>query len=449
MTIGSPRRFISARRGSVIGRREASAGTWKLRAEDIAGWSSLGVQDRVVDEACGSDAGGDRDEHGAVDARDGEKVVGADEGEVLGLDAEARHRGAARGGDRGRVALASLDRFGRGFERLGQRERALVVGPLEVDVAARQGHAVGLAHRPDDSDARGDVEVADEAAYDGGLLGVLLAEVRGVGLRHVEELAYDGRDALEVACAPVIALQVLGEARHPDRRREAGRVHLRDRRGEEEVGAGGLRLAGVARLVEGVGVEGRGLVELRRVDEERDNDDVVLVARRADEAEVAVVQRAHGGDEADAAAGAARAVERGAQVRDRADGPHAGTTLARSRVAAASESNRGRRSGARSAIAARWRSTTASSPRTIGPVSAARAPSAAQFSTAARTSGTSASRGTPAVAATRSAAPSIVVRKFAAMAAAAWYAGRSSSAIANGRMPSAPASVRAASSARS
>ena len=40
----------------------------------------------------------------------------------------------------------------------------------------------------------------------------------------------------------------------------------------------------------------------------------------------------------------------------------------------------------------------------------AREHSAAQFSTAARTSGTSESRGTPAVAATRAAAPAIVVR---------------------------------------
>jgi hypothetical protein len=42
------------------------------------------------------------------------------------------------------------------------------------------------------------------------------------------------------------------------------------------------------------------------------------------------------------------------------------------------------------------------------------------LSTLARTSGTSASRGTPAVAARRSAAVSMVVRKFDAIAAAAW-----------------------------
>src|SRR3954454_21858984 len=153
MTIGSPRRFISARRGSVIGRREASAGAWMLRAEDIAAWSYLGGQDRVVDEAGGSDAGGDGDEHGAVDPPDGEKVVGVDERDVLGGDAEASHRGAAGGGDGVGVALAVDDRFGGGFERLRERERALAVGALQVDVAARQGGGVGVADSPGDGGA--------------------------------------------------------------------------------------------------------------------------------------------------------------------------------------------------------------------------------------------------------------------------------------------------------
>ena len=76
-------------------------------------------------------------------------------------------------------------------------------------------------------------------------------------------------------------------------------------------------------------------------------------------------------------------------------------------------------SGARSPIASRWRATVASSPRTIGPVSDA-SPSAAHASTAARTSGTSIVRSTPAVAATRAAADSSVTRKFEAIEAAAW-----------------------------
>ncbi len=115
----------------------------------------------------------------------------------------------------------------------------------------------------------------------------------------------------------------------------------------------------------------------------------------------------------------------------------------RSRVAAASASNRSSRSGVRSATASRWRATVASSPRAIGPVSARRAPCAAQFSSAARASGTSASRGTPASAASRSAAPSRVTRKFEAIEAAAWYAARSSSARSKGSIPRSAASARA------
>jgi hypothetical protein len=74
----------------------------------------------------------------------------------------------------------------------------------------------------------------------------------------------------------------------------------------------------------------------------------------------------------------------------------------------------------RCSIAARWRATVPSSPRTIGPVSASAAPSRSQFATDARTSGASSPRSTPAVAASSSAAPTSVVRKFDAIAAAAW-----------------------------
>ena len=58
-------------------------------------------------------------------------------------------------------------------------------------------------------------------------------------------------------------------------------------------------------------------------------------------------------------------------------------------------------------------------PRAIGPVKASRPPSVAQFSTAARTSGTRIERGAPVVASRRSAASSSVTRKFDAIDAAA------------------------------
>ncbi len=69
--------------------------------------------------------------------------------------------------------------------------------------------------------------------------------------------------------------------------------------------------------------------------------------------------------------------------------------------------------------------TVSSSPRAIGPVRARSAPTAAQFSTVARTSGTSSDRSPPARAISCSAAPSTVTRKFEATEAAAWYSARS------------------------
>ena len=80
MTIGSPRRFFSNSRGRVIGRREASAGGWMFGCALIgesASRLSIGIEDGVVDETGGADAGRHGDEDLAVDARDRRQVVGA------------------------------------------------------------------------------------------------------------------------------------------------------------------------------------------------------------------------------------------------------------------------------------------------------------------------------------------------------------------------------------
>ena len=124
---------------------------------------------------------------------------------------------------------------------------------------------------------------------------------------------------------------------------------------------------GVARLRARVGGEVGGLVELRRVDEQRDDDVVAALARGAHQRLVAGVERAHRRHEADAAAGA-RAPRR------RARGPRRSCAGSSSRRSARAPAWRRRarrtaasRSGVRSATAARWRATVASSPRAIGP----------------------------------------------------------------------------------
>ena len=66
---------------------------------------------------------------------------------------------------------------------------------------------------------------------------------------------------------------------HLDGGREAGRIHLLGRRREQHVGPGRGGQLAVAQLVTGVALEVAALVELRRVDEQRDDDDIAGVAR--------------------------------------------------------------------------------------------------------------------------------------------------------------------------
>ena len=74
---------------------------------------------------------------------------------------------------------------------------------------------------------------------------------------------------------------------------EAGGIHLVGARREQHVDAFLLRDLRVALLVARVRGEVGRVVELRRVHEERGDDDVVLRARGPEERAVAVVQRAH------------------------------------------------------------------------------------------------------------------------------------------------------------
>ena len=152
-----------------------------------------------------------------------------------------------------------------------------------------------------------------------GLLRVLLAEVRAVGPDDGEELEADGRDAAEVP-GPRLALEAARHLLDLDPGLEARRVHLLGRRHEDEIDAGLLERAQVARLVARVAVEILAGPELRRVHEDADDDDVALGPRGVDERQMARVQRAHRRDEPDRAL--ARAAERGARLRDRADDLH-------------------------------------------------------------------------------------------------------------------------------
>ena len=142
------------------------------------------------------------------------------------------------------------------------------------------------------------MQIAHDAANDDRLLRVLLPEVRALRAHDVEQLHAHRRDAAEVAgtrCA--FGAGVVGV----DPCREARRVHLVLARRKEHVDALGLRDLGVACLVVRIGGEVGRDVELRGVDEERGNHELVLRSRRPEERAMAVVQRAHRRYEADRA----------------------------------------------------------------------------------------------------------------------------------------------------
>ena len=105
----------------------------------------------------------------------------------------------------------------------------------------------------------------------------------------------------------------------------AGRVELVGGRGEEQVGARLVGRARVALLVARVGGEVVGGVELRRVDEQAHDEDLVLGPGGLKQREVACVEGAHRRHEA----GLGRRVERLVQLGDGADDPQRAVASAR------------------------------------------------------------------------------------------------------------------------
>jgi hypothetical protein len=99
---------------------------------------------------------------------------------------------------------------------------------------------------------------------------------------------------------PVRTLEHGAERADRHGRREPVRIHLRDRGSEDAVDALGGGDGTVARLVARIAVEVLARAELGRVHEEAHHDLVALGARAAQEGAVAGMERAHGGDEAEA-----------------------------------------------------------------------------------------------------------------------------------------------------
>ena len=306
------------------------------------------------------------------------------------IPARASSASARRGAARG-IALAGVDGSLHARERPVKRGRARALSRRQQGVAARQREPVRLADGRADLDPDRDVEVAHQALDHRRLLRVLLAEVRDVGADDVEQLGDHGRDAVEMAAAAVGALERLGHAADRHGGREARRVDLlgcgREQVVDPELG-GELGVAlGVTRVR---GQVGR-VVELGRVDEQRDDDDVALLARAPHQRQMALVERAHRRDETEpvlparrGCASAARSSAIGCErlhagwasraAGDRCCRSRLTPRSGRARVAARARRTAGAGRRPPPATAARWRVTVASSPRATGPVSARSGP---------------------------------------------------------------------------
>ena len=148
---------------------------------------------------------------------------------------------------------------------------------LRDDSARPSGVADGRQH----ADLDAEVQVAHDAADHDRLLRVLLAEVRARGADDVEELQAHGRDAAEVAGARVAlgtgVLDVDPRARSRRGRspRALGAKRMSTPHSSAMRGVAPLRRAGTRR--------DRRLAELRRVDEERRDDELVLARAAAEE----------------------------------------------------------------------------------------------------------------------------------------------------------------------
>lgn len=153
------------------------------------------------------------------------------------------------------------------------------------------------------------------------LLRILLSEHREVGTADVKQFGHDGRDAAKMRGARN-AFERTRDEFLVDVGRVALRIHLRRDGGKNDVCACGFALGGVAfqfaRIFAKIFAGG----ELGWVDEDRDDHGVGTFGGEADETEVALVERAHGGDEPDDLAFGAKILGESLHFENRCDSLH-------------------------------------------------------------------------------------------------------------------------------
>ena len=261
-----------------------------------------------IDEADTVEPDGDAsdDAFGIVPVVDGLEGDVVDDFEIFGFEAEAFLHGVHLMEGAEGVHHPQLDAFDIFiFRHLDCLAEGCVDGGgygtgfrAEAHVAAAEGEAVVGADDGAGDQLDGVFYLFEKVADDGYLLEVFLAEVGAVGLCKVEEAAHYDGDAGEMAGAAGAFHHLLEGSEVVDGVDGFG-VHLFDGRHEGDVGSGGRELFEVG--IDGAGVFGKVfvVVELYGVDEDADDDEVVLLAGFGHKREVSVVERPHGGDEAD------------------------------------------------------------------------------------------------------------------------------------------------------
>ena len=180
----------------------------------------------------------------------------------------------------------------------GQDQGGLPLRGREIGVPGAQGQSVGLANERAGHDLDIEVEIGGHPLDDEDLLGILGSEKGEIGGNDVKKLEDDRRHAPKVPWPGPAAEPVL-QALDLDGGPVARRVDLAGVGIEETIDAHVLQIGRVLLEVPGILLEVLVRSELGRVDEDADDGDIGPGLRSPDEAEMALVEIAHGRNEAD------------------------------------------------------------------------------------------------------------------------------------------------------
>jgi hypothetical protein len=196
-----------------------------------------------------------------------------------------------------RVGLTTASERRRLRQRQEQAAGLVALVGAQAGIPRRMGQAIESAHRRTRDDRDGQVHLLDHPANEEELLRIFLTEVRAARPGQVEETVHDLQDAVEMT----------GPGRTLERLADRARVWLgqRDIRGidllhggsPDRVDAESSTELEVSRLIARIGREVLTRCELRRVDEDRDEQPWHVATGPPDQRGVPLMEGAHRGDQ--------------------------------------------------------------------------------------------------------------------------------------------------------